>query len=417
MELRKLTLENYRGIESLSLDLEGKSVVLFGVNGAGKSSLLKSINLLFAQIIHAILGDKAGEPVAIIHEDLRYGADKYAITGEFSLEHDSDMTYSLSYDGESHKADRGEDVLAQFRSYYETHFLREHPTSYMPIFVYYGVHRAVQDSISVRDHEGKNWGSLEAFWEASPRKIDFKTFFEWYRSKEDMENEEIIGRRDFDYRDPTLQAVRSAMMAMLPISDIKVRRSPLGMVATKAGKVLAIEQLSDGEKCVLSLLGDLVRRLSLANPTMENPLLGCGIALIDEVELHMHPLWQRRIMPLLQEIFPNMQFIVTTHSPQVLGELNEDFTVIHLMEGEGGKVETVYMRPGYYDVNLILEDYMGVSSVNPQISILERDIFAAIGEKDFVTAGSLVQKLEKLTHGTNASISRARILIGRGERK
>ena len=58
---------------------------------------------------------------------------------------------------------------------------------------------------------------------------------------------------------------------------------------------LQVDQLSDGEKCTLALFGDLARRLALANPVSDNPLLGTGVVLIDEIELHMHPSWQRKI--------------------------------------------------------------------------------------------------------------------------
>lgn len=69
--------------------------------------------------------------------------------------------------------------------------------------------------------------------------------------------------------------------------------------------------MSDGEKCTMALLGDLARRLTLANPTLENPLLGKGIVLIDEIELHMHPSWQRKILSTLKNTFPNVQFMET----------------------------------------------------------------------------------------------------------
>ena len=110
-------------------------------------------------------------------------------------------------------------------------------------------------------------------------------------------------------------------------SNIKIKRNPLRMTILKDDTTLEIGQLSDGEKCTIALIGDLARRLALANPEKKNPLEGSGIALIDEVELHMHPKWQRKIIPMLSETFPNIQFIITTHSPQVLGELDDNINV------------------------------------------------------------------------------------------
>jgi predicted ATP-binding protein involved in virulence len=79
--------------------------------------------------------------------------------------------------------------------------------------------------------------------------------------------------------------------------------------------------LSEGEKMLIQLIADISRRLTLANPSLENPLEGTGIILIDEIELHLHPKWQRNILPALTKTFPNIQFIVTTHSPQVLSNV------------------------------------------------------------------------------------------------
>lgn len=90
------------------------------------------------------------------------------------------------------------------------------------------------------------------------------------------------------------------------------------MLVEKNGELLSLNQLSDGEKNMIAMIGDIARRLSMANPNLPNPLEGDGIVMIDEVDLHLHPKWQQKILISLEEAFPNVQFIVTTHSPQVL---------------------------------------------------------------------------------------------------
>ena len=118
---------------------------------------------------------------------------------------------------------------------------------------------------------------------------------------------------------------------------------------------LDILQLSDGEKCVLALFGDIARRLALANPSLENPLEGTGVVLIDELELHMHTLWQRKAIGVLKETFPNVQFIITTHSPQILGEVDQDFNIISLIrEEENIKFNFITSLYGL-DSNTVLE--------------------------------------------------------------
>lgn len=102
-------------------------------------------------------------------------------------------------------------------------------------------------------------------------------------------------------------------------SNLRVTRIPTPhMLVEKNGETIRLDQLSDGEKNMIAMVGDIARRLSMANPSLNNPLEGDGIVMIDEVDLHLHPKWQQRILVSLEEAFPNIQFIVTTHSPQVL---------------------------------------------------------------------------------------------------
>ena len=108
---------------------------------------------------------------------------------------------------------------------------------------------------------------------------------------------------------------------------------------------LDVLQLSDGEKCTLALFGDIARRLAIANPSLDDPLQGDGVVLIDELELHMHTSWQRKVISMLKKTFPNIQFIITTHSPQILGEVDHDFNV-YALSRNGSDIQVVQLDYG-----------------------------------------------------------------------
>ena len=182
------------------------------------------------------------------------------------------------------------------------------------------------------------------------------------------------------------------------VTGLRINRNPSRMVVDKCGKEIRIDMLSDGEKCTLALLGDLSRRLILANPQAENPLEGEGIVLIDEIELHMHPSWQRRILHVLQEVFPNIQFIVTTHSPQVLGEVNDSFSIFSLAvdeNGDGYATGNIRRMDGF-DSNMILEEYMNTSSQSDNKKILVHEINESIRKEQYQRAEKLLEKLKEL---------------------
>ena len=131
-------------------------------------------------------------------------------------------------------------------------------------------------------------------------------------------------RLDFNHRLRDLEAVRRAITTMLPgVSSPRIKYRPLRFVVSVQlddGKPeqLSIDQLSGGYRIMLALAADLARRMAQGNPHMDNPLQSEAIVLIDEVELHLHPSWQQRVLVDLRRTFPNTQFIVSTHSPQVL---------------------------------------------------------------------------------------------------
>ena len=139
--------------------------------------------------------------------------------------------------------------------------------------------------------------------------------------------------------------------------------------------------MSDGEKCTISLFGDLARRMALANPGRENPLEGTGVVLIDELELHMHTSWQRKVLGVLKETFPNIQFIITTHSPQILGELDDKYNLVYLKKEDQKIVPKMYRSFLGWDSNLILEDVMNTSSVNKEIRELKSKMYTYIDDK------------------------------------
>lgn len=159
--------------------------------------------------------------------------------------------------------------------------------------------------------------------------LKFRSLFQWFKAREDVENELKVSEQDLSLEDPQLSAVRRAITGMLPgFSGLRIQRDPLHMVIRKGDATLVIDQLSDGEKLLLALTADLARRLAMACADHGDPLQGEAIVFIDEIELHLHPAWQRRVLAALRSTFPNCQFIVTTHSPQVLSEVPNDAVVL-----------------------------------------------------------------------------------------
>jgi len=224
---------------------------------------------------------------------------------------------------------------------------------------------------------------------------------------------------DGTFVDKQSEAARAAILKALGQNfsnlRIKVTEDEAELVLVKNGCELCVKQLSDGEKNVMAMVGDIARRLSIANASAENILEGEGIVLIDEIDLHLHPSWQAVILPVLLNTFPNLQFIVTTHSSKVLGETGDDVKIIKLEMQDEDKVEA-HEIPSLkgWDVNTILEKYMGTSSINLGTKDKIDHMFELIQEEKYDEAEQIANEIEQITDSENLSVVRARVLIARG---
>ena len=425
MKLKSITLQNFKGLESLTIELDGKSTVIFGINGVGKSTILRSIDLLYANIIAKLTGNGKKRTTDLDYDDISYGKSKTMINALFSFEDGIEMEYGRSIERASGKNNNTAKLKRLTDKFEKNYLVKGHDDGYgnwieeidnknMPVFVNYGVNRIVLD-VPVRAPK-EQFIKLDAFDKAIESTIDFRNLFKWFRNQEDIENQEKV-RENSDYVDKSLTSVKRAMLAMLDgFEDIHIDRKPLAMKVRKDGQYLKINQLSDGEKCTIALFGDLARRMTLANPERENPLEGTGVVLIDELDLHMHTSWQRKVLGILEETFPNIQFIITTHSPQILGEVDDTFNLLYMFK-EGKKLSLKsYKSFVGWDTNVILEEVMHTSSVNLEIKEMLNTLYTYIEEKNFDKAEKLADILDEKSNGYVEGVAKARILISRGQR-
>lgn len=415
MKINRLELENFRSFDRAELQLDGKSTVIFGVNGTGKTSVLTSINLLYANIVNQIVNRKElKQNFNLELDDIQYGKKQTKIKADFDLK-EQRIIYHRSMVRKTGKRAHDLNALKNIVSLFHEKYIDDEKQENIPIFVNYGTNRLVLD-IPMRIRNKHTFDIYSAFDKAIENRIDFRTFFEWFRGQEDYENECKVQKADLEYKDKALETVRKAMLVMMDgCTDLRVARKPkLEMKVEKNGISLNVSQLSDGEKCTMAMFGDLARRLSIANPLLDNPLLGEGVVLIDEIELHMHPSWQRNVLKQLRETFPNIQFIITTHSPIVLSEVNDDYHVF-FMRNSGISGEIVeFRRLDGFDANYILEEFMGTKSINTKTENLINDIYRLINRKSFDEAERKVKELEKITDSVNKDVLRANILIKKG---
>jgi len=438
LRLNRIDLHNFRRFADIIVQFHPELTVFIGENGAGKTTILeataKTLELFTWRATHPT--DISGDDLRRIFQDsdLRNGTKDFSnhIYLDLEFEHlilASDEE-SQEEEGEKLQVERKEDVktdldwsvgfakkghqiqvfnkreqLIRFVDTVNYRLQQDLPIN-LPVIAYFPVKAMPVDwNIGNGMERHFDFDIFEAYHDAlNGRAFDFRVFFEWFKWQENREKQDGINS--------TLDSIRSAVYTVLndKSSDRLVFdrlhidwRTAVGeMVIYKNEERLSVNQFSSGEKAMVSLVAGIALRLILANPYREKPLEGNGIVLIDEIDLHLHPSWQRMVIPKLREIFPNVQFIMTTHSPLVLqGVQRENIRV--LIDGKiSEEVPFVYGR----DPNSITEDAFGVALRPHDVEKMVEEISRLIDEENEGAAKEKLNELKKLWGDDDREIQR-----------
>lgn len=446
MKIERLILENFRGVgKTLDLPLEPDLTVLAGINGSGKSTILDALAILLSWVM-ARTRRTGGSGMPIPDLSINNSAGYARIRAEASDPENLRWQLVKTKKGHVQPVSATDlETLSRYSKFIQQQISETQENCNIPLFAYYPVNRAVLD-IPLRIRQSHEFSLLEAWDDSLASAANFRHFFEWFRNREDLENEGRIlslfeerppsaefieniktkprwkealrgeGFEKIGVNDVQLDAVRNALRAFLPgFIALSVRRNPLRMTMQKNGKEIRVDQLSDGEKCLITMVGDLARRLAIANPKRGNPLEGEGVVLIDEIDLHLHPAWQRQILGNLRRTFPGSQFVVSTHSPQVLGEAEPRQIRLLAQDEQQGLTYTIPAQAKGLSSNDILDELMrpGGETLtrNSEVQQQLNRLFELIDRDQFSEAKALIAEMKRQLHGDIPDLLRAESML------
>lgn len=420
MQIQSFSLKNIGQFQDLSVSLAptqhypSNITVFIGNNGSGKTSLLKSVTTALTWFVARLKHDKSnGTPIpeSVILNTANSAAVEIIVNDQNLQQQKQAYTWRITKNRTARKAEFTTYLteLNQLTDYYKQ-WLEQDDQSSLPLIAFYPVERSVID-IPLKIREKHQFLQIDGYDNALNNAVDFRRFFEWFRDREDIENEfikdlilrikqDLVDQDLFNkideynsgkFKDVQLEAVRQAIYAFMPdFKNLQVSRKPrLAMIIDKNEKTLNVNQLSQGEKSLMALVGDIARRLAMMNPSLDNPLLGKGIILIDEIDMHLHPQWQRSIIQRLQTTFPNCQFILTTHSPLVISD-TQDILVYDLNGQDITALPSLYGQ----DANTVLLQYMDTNYRNPKIAEQISQAMDAIQNNQLKQANQLIDILK-----------------------
>ena len=464
MKLESLGLTNFRGFDRLDIDFDERMTVIAGVNGVGKSTVLQAIAIAYSQSLPEFTVSRE-KPLPLLNTDIQQGKSTCIIEMESSGLGAASLITFLSKESLDknkkltlgHKQSQMKRDLALFEKggsdyknlkneiawidkrlegdfekrlnwlFTDTHgtearlkrHLKSSPTQ--PLVVYYSTHRLLS-RLPPKLQGVLPFKQAAAFSKSlAEPEISLNEFAKWHRA---MGSSRVI-RKDSEHGSRILKLLQEAISDLIPqikefwfheenpprYSVMKDATIDEQVNGKKTGKQLSLGQLSDGERGLIALAFDLTRRLAIANPDLENPMAeGEALVLIDEIELHLHPKWQRDVLRRLQDTFKACQFVVTTHSPLVLGEVPAG--CVRFLEFVEDKVSVIVPTEAYgMDANSILQEFMGASVRNRKVEDELKGLFELIDQERFDEARSTIEALERQLGEDEPELTRASTLI------
>ncbi|MFT4927489.1 MAG: putative ATP-binding protein involved in virulence [Phenylobacterium sp.] len=403
--------------------------VFIGDNGAGKTTILNAIALSLSWLIANITKQgKNGSMIKTADINNKKTAEFASVSTCLRLKGipPCELNLSKSKDGSPTAKKNTLSEIRLLGDIYRTANAQDNRFN-LPLMAFYPVERSIetkpQDLNKAKEFvSNTQWSKFDGYKDALQSHSNFALFVSWFRHFDDINNAqnkddnallneiektnaelallqqldpqnqlqdnsiqnlflakqehlETLEKQYNNVQQPPsriLKTVINAIANFMPdLTHLRIQRLPnFDLLVDKEGEALSVLQLSQGEKTLIALVGDIARRMVMLNPSLDNPLTGFGVVLIDEIDLHLHPDWQQKVVGNLQKTFPNIQFILTTHSPQVLTTVPAQS--IRIIKHDKGKmsVEIPEFSLGA-ESYVMLQELQGVSSRPQNIKIVQ----------------------------------------------
>ncbi len=375
MRIDKVNIKNFRKFKDLNLDIKPGVNILIGENAAGKTSILEALNILIGSYFYGINSRFVNSPSIHKTRDVQFSQNEL---GQFDRMYPTKLSaegeifnFPTQWDREL-KTAKGKTTIKGISHFKK--IVEQNSDDTYPIITYYSISRLQTTNIDLSSY--KKDERFEAYEHALDAKASVKKFIKWF------ENED---RTSYQEKEETfaLKTVSNAIQLCIPNSKRVYYDAKLSeiVIENKQNEKTLFSLMSDGYRIVTSLIGDLAYRCAVLNAHLGEHCLDTtnGIVLIDEIETHLHPSWQQRVINDLQSVFPKIQFIISTHSPIVLSATKAN--VIRLdnieLQTEKQEIHTYGRKPEY-----ILYSEQGVKSRNQVVQDQIDQFYELIDSKE-----------------------------------
>lgn len=400
MILKKITIKNFRNFDELNLKFDNRLTVIIGNNGAGKSTILDAISIAMGAYLSGY--DNIGY-FRIKDEDVK--ENKYVIGDRIDAQRQFPSTieaegmilkekckWKISKEKSNSKGIKPSEIksVTEIAGKLQSEIRNGNNQILLPVVAYYGTGRLWNNSTVNYEYKSNR---LSGYTDCMNIHLNNASFVSWFRMMTIIELQKKRVLPDFS---TVKKAMCSCIENVIGTKDVNVMydftRDQIVVVYGKDKKTETLSELSDGYRNTLNMVADIAFRMSLLNPQLGESVITEteGIVLIDEVDLHLHPGWQQRILPDLLKIFKKVQFVVTTHAPMVINSVRKDNVVVL----NNNSVDYVGIQTYGKDANSVLSAVMETGNRPVEIEKLFQLFYNALDNGEIENAKKTLTKLE-----------------------
>lgn len=427
--LKEITLKNFRCFRELKVEFDRHLTVLVANNGFGKTTVLDATAIALSAFVGAF------------HNGKRDGIDKndvrlQVMRGEiFQMEPQYPCVLSCVGEiyGKVVSWERRRNTPNSNNTYKEANSViqigeelqqlvsdSDRSEVSLPIMAYYGTGRLWNQKkiTEKKTFESEFYSRTAGFLDCLDPSSSYKYFVDWFRytskAHNDLrdQNEQRFGERGLRMETPYASLIRSISKAVNTClkhtgwSNLRfssIHNAPI--VEHSVFGTLEVNQLSDGLRNMIAMVADIAYRVTRLNSYMKTDAIleTEGIVLIDEIDMHLHPEWQQMVLLQLREAFPKIQFIVTTHSPQVLSSISKKHIRILGKSIEGKELAAIPIAESYARTNA--EVIQGIMHLSPTPSFSEQTLlkeYRDLIEQGDITDSEILGKIDQLKSELNS---------------
>lgn len=330
MRITELHLRNFKCFEELNLKLHPRFNVLVGVNGVGKTSLLEAIRVAIGSLYLGLdkYEDRIESP-GIVNDDVRLSG----LEQQFPVVvHAKGMMDSSQKEGAETEVEwerrlktregktlyrDAKQMLSASREMQDR--IRKQEEVNIPLVAYFSTDRYKKERRDIKIEP--NGSRLRGYYNALDQTTNIRYFLNLYAT-------ETLDELQSGEKSLLLEAVNQSVKECVNCKDVRcfLKQQELVMEYENGDK-MPFHLLSDGVRSTLAMAMEIALRCYLLNPHLKSlaPSQTKGVVLIDELDLHLHPSWQKHVATDLRRAFPQLQFVVTTHAPLILSSLDDCF--------------------------------------------------------------------------------------------